>query len=135
LNLAWLERYFYVEPEDIRLLGDCERAIIDEDGFIFFAEYDDRIVGCFALLRLDDKRYELGKMAVGPAYQGLKIGQKLLSFAITFAKKNRWHSLILYSSTKLDTALHIYRKYGFREVVLEREVLYARSDIKMELRL
>ncbi len=135
LNLAWIERYFFVEPEDIRLLDCCEQSIIASGGFIYFAEYEDNIVGCFALIRINEKSYELGKMAVNPDFHGLKIGQKLLSFAINFAKTKSWDTLVLYSSTKLNTALHIYKKYGFKEVALEKKTTYLRSDLKMELSL
>lgn len=135
LNIAWLEKYFYVEAKDTELLKDCKKNIIDKGGFIFFAKYEGKIVGCFSLIKLRDGVYELGKMAVGPEYQGLKIGQKLLTFAIHYAKNNNWKQIVLYSSTKLDTALHIYKKYGFQEVVLEDNLPYERSDIKMELNL
>lgn len=133
LNLAWLERYFYVEPKDHLLLENCEEHIIDKGGFIFLAQYNEVIVGCFSLIRVDGKSFELGKMAVDTGFQGLKIGQKLVSFAIEFARKKGWHRLVLYSNTKLYTALHIYRKHGFREVPLEDKLPYLRSDIKMEL--
>lgn len=135
LNVAWLKKYFYVEKKDEELLEDCEKNIIDKGGFIFFAEYDNKIVGCFSFIKLQSKGYELGKMAVDPRYQGLKIGQQILTFAVNHAKANNWKRITLYSSTKLDAALHIYRKYGFREVVLEDNLPYARSDIKMELNL
>lgn len=135
LNLQWLEKYFYVEPKDIVLLDDCEKSIVKKGGHIFFAEYHGKIVGCFSFIKLGDNSYELGKMAVDPQYQGLKIGQQLLTFAVEHARNNNWRQLLLYSSTKLDTALHIYRKYGFKEVVLEENLPYARSDIKMELNL
>jgi len=135
LNIAWLEKYFYVEAKDTELLEDCEKNIIDKDGFIFFAKYKGKIVGCFSLIKLGDGIYELGKMAVYPEYQGLKIGQQLLTFAVKHAQENNWKRIVLYSSTKLDTALHIYKKYGFREVVLEDNLPYERSDIKMELNL
>ena len=74
-------------------------------------------------------------MAVSTEFQGLKIGQKLLSFAIEFAKEKSWETLILYSSTKLDNALYIYKKFGFKEVPLEKNLDYDRSDIKMQLTL
>ena len=133
LNLAWLEKYFYVEPKDKKLLENCKKSIIDKDGHIFFAEYEGQIVGCFSFIKLDNTVYELGKMAVDPNYQGLKIGQKLMSYAVDFAKKKNWKKLVLYSSTKLPTALYIYEKYGFRDVELENDLPYARSDVKMEL--
>ena len=133
LNLAWIKHYFEVEIEDSRLLENCEQSIIASGGYIYFAKYNDAIVGCFALIKKDEKTFELGKMAVDPSFHGLKIGQKLLSFAIDFARKKSWETLVLYSSTKLDTALHIYRKYGFKVVALEEKLTYLRSDIKMEL--
>ncbi len=133
LNVAWLERYFYVEAKDEILLKNCENSIIGIGGFIFFAEYKQVIAGCFSLIPSKEKQFELGKMAVDPAYQGLKIGQQLLEFAIEFGKEKQWEKIILYSSTKLPTALHVYRKYGFKEVPLEKNLPYERSDIKMEL--
>ncbi|MBT8307825.1 MAG: GNAT family N-acetyltransferase [Maribacter sp.] len=135
LNLAWLKRYFYVEPKDKELLENCKKSIIDKGGHIFFAEYNKQIVGCFSFIRLDDTTFELGKMAVDPMYQGHKIGQQLVLHALAFARKNNWEKLVLYSSTKLPTALYIYKKYGFKDVALEKELPYARSDIKMELEL
>ncbi len=135
LNIAWLEKYFYVEPKDELLLDNCEESIINKGGYIYLARHLGQIVGCFSLLKLNEKQFELGKMAVDERYQGLKIGQKLLEFAIDFGRRNKWDRILLYSSTKLDTALYIYRKYGFREVELEKDLPYARSDIKMELEL
>ena len=133
LNIAWLEKYFYVESKDEILLKKCKESIIDQGGFIFFAKLDGDIVGCFSLIKLNENTFELGKMAVSEAHQGLKIGQQLLQFAISFAKQKNWKKLSLYSSTKLPTALHIYKKHGFVHVKLEEDLPYARSDVKMEL--
>ena len=83
--------------------------------------------------RLNETTYELGKMAVDPEYQGLNIGQRLLEFAIEFAHSKKWKKIVLYSSTKLDAAMHIYRKFGFKGVALEKDLPYVRSDVKMEL--
>ncbi|CAM3367304.1 GNAT family N-acetyltransferase [Zobellia roscoffensis] len=135
LNHKWIEQYFSVEPMDIYLLENCKEHIIDKGGYIFFAKKEDTITGCFALLPVNNTTFELGKMAVSSEFQGLKIGQKMLSFAIEFAKEKALETLILYSSTKLDNALHIYKKFGFKEVPIEKHVEYARSDIKMQLTL
>ncbi len=133
LNVDWLQRYFHLEPKDVVLLENCEDSIINKGGHIFFAQWEEAIVGCFSFITMGDKIYELGKMAVDPNYQGFKIGQALLSFAIDYAKQQHWKKIVLYSSTKLKTALHIYEKYGFMEIELEKEIPYTRSDIKMEL--
>ena len=133
LNLSWLENYFYIEPKDAELLENCESSIIDKGGYIFFAEMTSEIVGCFSLIKLNEQTFELGKMAVDPGYQGLKIGQELMEYAIHFAKRNKWRTLLLYSNTKLEAAIYIYRKYGFQVIALEKNTPYKRSNIKMQL--
>ncbi|TLF44625.1 GNAT family N-acetyltransferase [Maribacter aurantiacus] len=133
LNLAWLERFFYVEDKDHELLNDCQTHILDKGGLIFIGLWNQKPVSCYSLLKKGTGIYELGKMAVDMEYQSLKIGQRMLAHAIALGKRNQWERIELYSSTKLNPALHIYRKFGFREVILENNSPYARSDIKMEL--
>ena len=133
LNLLWLNKYFKVENKDTELLNNCQENIIDKGGYIFIALLNEIPVGCFALIKKNETSYELGKMAVSEKYQGLKIGQKMLAYAIDFAKQKDCRKIELYSSTKLDTALHIYKKLGFKKIKLEEPLPYARSDVKMEL--
>lgn len=135
LNVAWLEKYFVVEPHDADLLERCETTIIAKGGYIFFAKVGDEIAGTFSLIKIKEGHYELGKMAVSPNFQGRKIGQKLVAFCVSFAKKEEWSMLILYSNSILKNALHIYRKYGFVNVPVEEDSPYKRSDVKMELTL
>lgn len=135
LNIAWLEEYFVVEEKDLALLNDSRTQIIDKGGFIFIGLWNGVPVSCFALIPSENSFFELGKMAVDKNYQGKNIGQALLAHAIQFAKVQNWKKIILYSSTKLDAALHIYHKFGFQVVPLEKELPYVRSDIKMELTL
>ncbi len=92
-----------------------------------------KVVGCYSLQPYADAIYELGKMAIAEEYQGQKFGQQLLQHAISFAKTSNWDALVLYSSTKLPSALHIYRKYGFKHIALEKDLPYKRSDVKMKL--
>ena len=132
LNIAWLEKYFFVEDHDRYVLENAKKYIIDKDGYIFFALYNNKVVGTVALMN-EKEGYELSKMAVLPDYQGLKIGQLLLKYCINFAKTKEWEKLLLYSNTVLENAIYIYKKYGFKEVELESDCPYQRSNIKMVL--
>ena len=134
LNVAWLEKYFYVEPYDEKVLSNPQEYVLDPGGFIFFAKYNNEIVGVVSIIN-QKTFYELSKMAVLPKYQGLKIGQKLMDFSIEFAKNQQWKSITLYSHRKLVPAIHLYKKMGFKEIPLEEKSHYARSDIKMMLEL
>lgn len=134
LNIEWLEKFFYVEDHDKKVLNNVESYIIDKGGFIFFAMFNAQVVGTVALIN-EKEGFELSKMAVSPKYQGYKIGQKLMQHCINFGKNKGWQELLLYSNTILENAIYIYKKYGFKEVDLETDSPYHRSNIKMVLKL
>lgn len=135
LNIAWLEKYFWVEPHDEEVLGNPEKYIIEPGGTIFFVKEAEEIIGCVALMKMDENVFELTKMAITPKYQGKKIGQKLMEHSIKFAKNQGWNHLIIYSNRKLENAIYIYKKYGFREIPIGENNPYSRGDIKMRLEL
>ena len=132
LNEAWLQKYFEIEPIDVEMLGNPTQYFIDKGGHIFFAKVAGEIAGTFALLKASDDVYELSKMAVDESFQGKKIGNRLMEFAIAKAIELKAEKIILYSNTKLPPAIHLYRKYGFTEVPVTSSG-YKRCNIKMEL--
>lgn len=131
LNLEWLKKYFKVEPKDEIVLSDPQGEIIDKGGMIFYAKYNDAIVGTVSLMKIDSTTYELSKMAVTDGVQGLGVGKKLMLHCLAVAEAKGIEKLILYSNRKLLPAIHLYEKFGFVEVPLEGGV-YERADIKME---
>jgi GNAT superfamily N-acetyltransferase len=134
LNIEWLKTFFYVEPYDEEVLSKPQDYIINKGGFIFFYKLHNEVVGTVALMPTQDKKiFELTKMAVFPKHRGLKIGQILMQYCIDFGKQNKFKALILYSNTKLENAIYIYRKYGFVEIPVEDNCPYIRCNIKMEL--
>lgn len=134
LNVEWLKTFFIVESFDEEVLSKPDIYIINKGGFIFFAIKDDNIVGTVALMPTEENDVlELTKMAVSPKERGQKIGQQLLQHCIDFAKTKKLKALMLYSNTKLENAIYLYRKYGFKELELEKDSPYKRSDIKMLL--
>lgn len=131
LNYEWLEKYFRVEDGDVVSLSNPKQYIVDKGGYIYYAKREDEIVGTASLLKKSNTVYELGKMAVSDNAQGHGIGTILLEHCLNIAKQKQITTLILYSNTILQSAIHLYRKYGFEEVELESG-LYERANIKME---
>lgn len=134
LNIAWLQKYFYVEPIDEEMLSNPRKYIIEKDGHIFFATVNGKVAGTFALLKQEGGSFELGKMAVDEAFQGQKIGNKMLELCLQKAKDLGANKVILFSNTLLSPAIHLYKKFGFKEVPLG-STEYKRSNIKMECEL
>lgn len=134
LNYEWLQKYFRVENGDFLALSNPKEYIIDKGGFIYYAKVNNEIVATVSLLKKTDTIFEIGKMAVSSKAQGHKIGTHLLEHCLEIAKQKQIEKLILYSNTKLEAAIHLYRKYGFTETTLEKG-LYERANIKMEKQL
>ncbi len=132
LNLEWLEAYFYVEPHDRELLNRAEEEIIHKGGHIFFFKEQNQILGTFALIKINEREFELGKMAVAKTARSKGIGQQMMQYCIDFSLKQGIEKLVLYSNTALENSIHIYKKYGFKEIPLDQNNPYARGNIKME---
>ncbi len=133
LNYEWIETLFKIEAHDREILDNPQEYIINQGGQIFVALIGGQAVGTVALIKEPDESFELAKMAVTAKYRGLKIGEKLMAVCIDYAKKVGMKRLFLLSNTKLIPAITLYKKFGFREIPLNPDNLYERTDIQMEL--
>jgi GNAT superfamily N-acetyltransferase len=133
LNRHWIEKYFWMEPIDFEVLQHPDQHILKHGGTIFMGSYNKEIAGTAAVKFVEPGVYEFTKMAVDDKFQGKKIGKAIAEAAIEWCKKSKAKKIILYSNTKLETAIGMYRKLGFVEIPLDGP--YKRSDIKMELTL
>ena len=134
LNVAWIERHFILEPADHRALDHPEAYILKGGGQIAMALYDGEIVGSCALIAMGDGSYELAKMAVADAAQGLGIGLALGQHMIDQARALGAKRLYLETNSSLVPALALYRKLGFKPVEgATSPSPYARCDMRMEL--
>ena len=133
LNRDWIEKFFWMEPLDFEVLQNPETHILKPGGFLFMALYRKEVAGTVALKFVEPGVYEFTKMAVDERFRGKKVGEILSKVAIVKAKETGARKFILYSNTKLNAAINLYKKLGFVEIPLDGP--YKRSDIKMELKL
>ncbi len=134
LNLAWIQKYFKLEPADEQSLNHPHEKILNPGGYIYLARYHGEIVGTCALIKQKSDSYELAKMAVAEAVQGKGIGWLLGQTAIAKARELGAKTIVLESNTVLEPAIGLYQKLGFRRVVGPPSP-YERCNIQMELRL
>ena len=134
LNLEWLRKYFLVEPIDEEVLGRPD-LIIANGGAIFLARTEGKVVGTAALIKSDERRFELSKMAVTPAWQGKGISRRLLHAVIGAFAAAGGGELFLESSSILTPALTLYESAGFVHALRPAgPVHYDRSDVYMVYR-
>ena len=135
LNIEWLERYFYVEEVDQRVLSDPHNNILAKGGRIFLARLDGQVVGTCALIRVDQRRFELSKMAVTASAQGHGVGRRLLQHALEVFKASGVALLYLESNSKLVPAITLYESVGFVHAPPTPDLgHYQRANVYMEWR-
>jgi GNAT superfamily N-acetyltransferase len=132
LNLEWLDAYNLTESHDLMVLDDPQKTILDNGGVIFLARHNDTIVGSAALVKEHEDVYELAKMAVTKGFQGKGISKMLIEKCLSQAVQFQAKKLTLFSNHQLETALHLYQKYGFRHVEV-KDSPFETADVKMEL--
>jgi GNAT superfamily N-acetyltransferase len=132
LNQQWIERFFKLEPSDLKYFHDPEGEIIAKGGEIFIALLGEKAVGCCALVHHPETdAYELAKMAVDPDAQGAGIGTRLGHALLDYARVHGVHRIYLEANTKLVASVKLYHSLGFRPVPIEHAV-YDRCDLFME---
>jgi GNAT superfamily N-acetyltransferase len=134
MNLEWLDTYGLTESHDLEILDHPEENVLAKDGKIFLAKEGEKIMASAGIARAGGDVFELVKMYVDPAYRGRGISKKLLSLCIEHARKAKATKLILFSNSRLTTALSLYAKYGFKHVEVTGTPLVT-ADVKMELSL
>jgi GNAT superfamily N-acetyltransferase len=132
LNREWIERHWALEEADRQVLDDPEGRVLKPGGFIVMALRDSGAIGTCAMLKRPNDSFELAKMAVTPAEQGKGVGELLAKAALAMARERGARRVYLESNTRLQPAIRLYRKLGFREFSGEASP-YARCDIQMEL--
>lgn len=126
------EKDYIVEFSDEEVLSRPDINIINKGGFIYFAKLHDEIIGTCALLKIGEDTYEIAKMAVTQKYQSHGVGKKLMAEIFEKSKELNLKKLILYTHTKLDKAIRMYKNYGFYEIP-KVDFHNNRANIKMEL--
>lgn len=130
LNMAWLQKFFVPEAYDVEVLSNPDEYILNKNGDIYFVVEEGRPVGTVALMYNNFNELEFTKMAVDEAAQGKGYGSMLMQHCIDEAKAKGASQLVLYSNTRLASAINLYRKFDFVEVpVLQAD--YERCNIKM----
>lgn len=141
LNMAWLNKYFNGELIDLdhMALDTPESYYLSKGGYIWFAcRNDDRRtpVGCIALARVADGRFEISKMAVDESIHGQGVGRELMLQALTKARQLGAEEVFLETASILERAVRLYQNMGFTEIPhpLGKSV-FPRSDMYLTLKL
>ena len=134
MNKLWISSMFVMEAEDERELGNIERYI-ERGGQIFFAlDNNNNVIACCMIAPRDDGDWEIMKFAAKRMYTGTGAGSACLKACIDYAKEQGVERIIIVSNRKCVQAVHLYRKFGFAEMPVDKEKFsFERADIAFEI--
>ncbi len=135
LNREWIETYFEIEDEDLKMIEHPQEYVLDGGGEIFTALVDSEPVGTVAMVKSDATTFELAKMAVAPAAQGSGISHLLMDACIDFARSAGALEIFLITNDILAPAMGLYLKSGFVRQPQNNDQRYARGNTEMRLSL
>ena len=132
LNLDWVQRYFVPEQADYDVLNNVDE-LLGKGSMIYFAVEDGKVLATCMAMPLTDDVWEICKLAAAGQYTGKGAGSAVFKASMDYAIAHGAKKLTLISNRKLKPALHIYEKFGFREVPLNKVYWgFDRADIEFE---
>ncbi|UWY30289.1 bifunctional helix-turn-helix transcriptional regulator/GNAT family N-acetyltransferase [Flavobacterium sp. TR2] len=122
----------------IKTFYDFLEKYSPENDRIWMAEYNNKIVGCVAIVHQPNEEAQLRWFLLDPAFRGLGIGKRLLTDAVEFCKAKKFKNVFLLTTNLQDKALQMYKMMGF-ELTKSEEVqewgktfYEERYDLKLE---
>lgn len=134
MNKLWISQMFEIEQEDLRELESIEKSL-ENGGNIFFAIDDnENVLACCMIAPRNDGDWEIMKFAARGMYTGTGAGSACLQACIDYAKELNLKRIIIVSNRKCVQAIHLYRKFGFVEMPVDKEKFpFERADIAFEM--
>jgi putative acetyltransferase len=103
-------------PYDLLLLSDVTKEAIDinlNNGELFLAEINDRVIAAFILKTLEKETIEIKNIAVLEDQQGSGIGTILLKYIISMSTQRGFKNLIVGTCDLCNKEIEFYKNSGF----------------------
>lgn len=130
-NTDWIvDNFGNLEKEDIETFEKIEEEL-KAGAMIYFAIEDDVVLATCMAKPMNGATWEICKLASNKHREHKGCGSAVFEAAMQWAIEHDAKRLFILSNSKLKPALHIYEKYGFKEIKL-KDYGYTRGDIAFE---
>ena len=85
-------------------------------GRLYLAYVDSQAAGCIGMRKLDEENCEMKRLYVKPEFRRNGLGKILVDRIISDAKKEGYRHILLDTLPFLESALKMYKAYGFYEI-------------------
>lgn len=131
-NTDWIITNFGFLEEHDRETFDKLDDIMNDGAMIYFAVENGVALATCMAAPLDGGTWEICKLGSNKNVPHKGAGSAVFGAAMKWAVAHGAEKLFILSNSRLKPALHIYKKFGFREIKLD-DYEYVRGDIAFEL--
>ena len=130
-NTDWIVSNFgFLEEQDKETFEKIDEEM-KAGAMIFFAVENDTALSTCMARPMEEATWEICKLGSNKELPHKGAGSAVFEAAMNWALEHGAEKLFIVSNRRLKPALHIYRKYGFKEIELEN-CEYIRGDIAFE---
>ena len=97
---------------------------------IWVVESDGKVVGCIAIVRSEETVAQLRWFLLTPETRGKGLGKHLMGEAVDFSRKAGYKQIVLWTFSELETAIAIYRRWGFEKTNEKAHHIWGRDLIE-----
>ncbi len=83
---------------------------------VWVVEDQGRMVGFLLLMHRSNNQAQLRYFILEKKYRGMGLGRKLIGEWMDFYREKAYTGAYLYTTSGLDSAVHLYESFGFRKV-------------------
>lgn len=130
-NKEWIIEYFgTLEKEDEETFENIDSEL-ENGAMIYFAIEDNEVLATCMSRCMQNDIWEMCKLASNKNRNHKGAGSAVFEAAMNWAIEHGAKKILLFSNSKLKPAIHIYEKFGFKELKID-DYGYARGNIAFE---
>lgn len=115
-------RHSVLYAKEYGLGGTFEKDVLEglsqylaekSEGEIWVAEYNEKIVGSIAIIKVSNKEAKLRWFLIEPEFRGTGLGRKMMEQGMAFCQEKNFEEVSLWTFSDLKAARHLYHSFGF----------------------
>jgi putative acetyltransferase len=127
------EFYDILEQEgELRDMDNYQRDYVENRGLLLAVDDEQQLIGTGGVKKLEEHTAELKRLWLLEEYHGQRIGYRVVSRLLDFARAQNYEKVWLQTSTSQSRAIRFYTQFGFYEIPRYRTSM---DNISMEIKL
>ena len=97
---------------------------------IWVVEAGEKVAGCIAIVRNTEGVAQLRWFILTPETRGKGLGRRLMDEAVKYSREAGYRRIILWTFSELETAIALYRRWGFVKTEEKAHHIWGRDLIE-----